>query len=211
MRQDGAMTTGQTAIHLTGNPSADALLSENANALLVGMVLDQQVPLEKAFSGPAVIAERMNGTFDVAAIAELSEEDFVALCAQKPAIHRFPGSMAKRVRQVCQRLVQDYDSDVERLYAQASTGAELKAALAQLPGFGEQKAAIFTALLGKQRGVTPPGWQEASSPYGDEGTHVSVADIVDHESLLKVRAAKQAAKQVAKAAAKREKSPDGAS
>ncbi|HEX8487349.1 MAG TPA: HhH-GPD-type base excision DNA repair protein [Propionibacteriaceae bacterium] len=205
------MTTGQTAIHLTGNPSADALLSENANALLVGMVLDQQVPLEKAFSGPAVIAERMNGTFDVAAIAELSEEDFVALCAQKPAVHRFPGSMAKRVRQVCQRLVQDYDSDVERLYAQASTGAELKAALAQLPGFGEQKAAIFTALLGKQRGVTPPGWQEASSPYGDEGTHVSVADIVDHESLLKVRAAKQAAKQVAKAAAKREKSPDGAS
>ena len=205
------MTTGQTALHLTGDPAADALLSENANALLVGMVLDQQVPLEKAFSGPAVIAERMSGTFDVAAIAELSEEDFVALCAQRPAIHRFPGSMAKRVRQVCQRLVQNYDSDVERLYAQASTGAELKAALSSLPGFGEQKAAIFTALLGKQRGVTPAGWQEASSPYGDAGTHVSVADIVDHESLLKVRSAKQAAKQAAKAAAKREASSDAAS
>ena len=194
-----AMTTGSSPIFLTGDPAADQLLDSDANALLVGMVLDQQVPLEKAFSGPAVIADRMGGTFDVAAIASTSEEDFVALCAERPAIHRFPGSMAKRVRNTCIRLVEDYDGDVERLYAQATTGAELKSALAALPGFGEQKAAIFTALLGKQRGITPSGWREAAGPYGNEGTYMSVADIVDHESLLKVRDSKKAAKAAGKA------------
>jgi len=193
------MSSGLRAVHLTEDPTADALLGSNANALLIGMVLDQQVPLEKAFSGPAVIAARMGGTFDVAAIAQTSEDDFVALCSERPAIHRFPGSMAKRVRNTCIRLVEDYDGDVERLYAAASTGAELTKALATLPGFGAQKAAIFTALLGKQRGVTPDGWREASSPYGDEGSYVSVADIVDHESLLKVRDSKKAAKAAAKA------------
>ena len=195
------MSSGADSLHLTEDPAADALLSENANALLVGMVLDQQVPLEKAFSGPAVIAQRMNGSFDVAAIAATSEEDSVALCSERPAIHRFPGAMAKRVRQVCLQLVERYDGDVERLYASVASGAELKAALAELPGFGEQKAAIFTALLGKQRGITPAGWREAAHPYGEEGTFVSVADIVDHESLLKVRSAKQAAKAEAKAKA----------
>ncbi len=195
-----AMTTGSTPIFLTGDPAADELLDSNANALLIGMVLDQQVPLEKAFSGPAVIAARMNGMFDVAAIAEMGEEEFVALCSERPAIHRFPGSMAKRIRQVCQRLVEQYDGNVERLYAEASTGEELKSALAALPGFGEQKAAIFAALLGKQRGITPSGWREAATPYGDQGTFTSVADIVDQESLLKVRASKQAAKAAAKAA-----------
>jgi uncharacterized HhH-GPD family protein len=194
------MTTGSTPIFLTGDPAADELLDSNANALLIGMVLDQQVPLEKAFSGPAVIAARMNGVFDVAAIAEMGEEEFVALCSERPAIHRFPGSMAKRIRQVCQRLVEQYDGNVERLYAEASTGEELKSALADLPGFGEQKAAIFAALLGKQRGITPSGWREAATPYGDQGTFTSVADIVDQESLLKVRASKQAAKAAAKAA-----------
>ena len=195
------MTTGSVPVHLTGDPAADALLDADPNALLVGMVLDQQIPLEKAFSGPAVIAERMGGRFDVAAIAELGEDEFVALCSQLPAIHRFPGAMAKRVRQVCQRLVEHYDGDVRRLYDGASTGSELKVTLAALPGFGEQKAAIFTALLGKQRGVTPTGWREAAAPYGEQGSFISVADIVDHESLLKVRAAKQAAKQTAKAGA----------
>jgi uncharacterized HhH-GPD family protein len=198
MGQDVAMTS-PNGMYLTGDADADALLTTNANALLVGMVLDQQVPLEKAFSGPAVIAERMGGTFDVAAIAETSEEDFVALCSVRPAIHRFPGSMAKRVHQVCRRLVEEYDGDVQQLYARAGSGEELKKALATLPGFGEQKAAIFTALLGKQRGVTPDGWREASSPYGDDATFTSVADIVDADSLQKVRASKQAAKAAAKA------------
>lgn len=196
------MNAAARQLHLTNNPAADALLSADANALLIGMVLDQQVPLEKAFTGPSVIAERIGGTLDVAAIAAMSEEDFVALCSERPAIHRFPGSMAKRVRQVCQRLVEVHQGDAERLYAQAGTGAELKAALAALPGFGDQKAAIFTALLGKQCGVTPTGWREASSPYGEEGSLLSVADIVDGESLLRVRTAKQAAKRAAKQSAK---------
>lgn len=187
-------------LHLTGDPAADAVLTADPNALLIGMVLDQQVPLEKAFSGPAVIARRMGGRLDVAAIAASSEEEFVAVCAERPAIHRFPGSMAKRIRQVCQRLVEAYDGDVTRLYSQAASGAELKAALAALPGFGAQKAAIFTALLGKQCGVTPPGWREASSPYGEEGTYLSVADITDANSLDLVRGAKRAAKAAAKAA-----------
>jgi uncharacterized HhH-GPD family protein len=180
---------------------ADGLLGESPNALLAGMVLDQQVPLEKAFRGPAVIAERMGGAFDVMAIAESDEEEFVTLCSRPPAIHRFPGSMAKRVRQVCQRLVESYDGDVTQLYARAASGADLKAALADLPGLGQQKAAIFTALLGKQCGVTPSGWREAAAPYGEPGSYLSVADIVDHDSLLKVRAAKQAAKRAAKRAA----------
>lgn len=189
-------------VHLTGDAAADRLLSENANALLVGMVLDQQVPLEKAFRGPAVIAERMGGRFDVVAIAQSDEDEFVALCSRPPAIHRFPGSMAKRVRQVCQRLVESYDADVRHLYARTDTGEELKAALSELPGLGRQKAAIFTALLGKQGGVTPTGWREAAAPYGEPGSYLSVADIVDHESLLKVRAAKSAAKQAAKQTAR---------
>lgn len=188
-------------LYLSGDPEADALLTEDANALLIGMVLDQQVPLEKAFAGPAVIAARMGGHLDVAAIASTSEEDFVALCAQRPAIHRFPGSVGKRIHQVCRRLVEDYGGDVRQLYARAESGADLKTALAALPGFGAQKAAIFTALLGKQCAVAPPGWQEASAPYGQEGTHLSVADIVDAESLDKVRDAKRTAKAAAKQAA----------
>jgi uncharacterized HhH-GPD family protein len=188
-----------TDLHLTGDPAADALLSSDPNALLIGMVLDQQVPMEKAFSGPYVIATRLGGSLDVAAIAAMAEDEFVELCSGRPSIHRFPGTMAKRVRQVCQRLVNDYGGDVTGLYQQAQTGAELKGALASLPGFGDQKAAIFIALLGKQRGVRPPGWRDAAGPYGVDGVFSSVADIVDWESLQKVRQTKQAVKASVKA------------
>ena len=194
VRQTEVMT-----LHLTGDPAADALLAENANALLVGMVLDQQVPMEKAFRGPAVIAERTGGDFDVAVIAATAEEDFVALCSTPPAVHRFPGAMAKRVQQVCRVLLESYDGDVRNLYAAAATGAELKRSLSRLPGLGEQKAAIFTALLGKQCGITPPGWREAAGEFGEDGSFRSVADVVDADSLLKVRDAKKAAKAQAKA------------
>lgn len=187
--------------YLTGNATADALLDADLNALLIGMVLDQQVPMEKAFAGPAVIAERMGGTFDVAAIAAMSEEDFVALCAAKPAIHRFPGSMGKRVHQVCRTLVQSYDGKAESVWADAESGDEVKAAVMSLPGFGEEKATIFTALLGKQRGVTPLGWRDAAAPFGEEGVFRSVADIVDDESLQRVRDTKRALKVAKKAAA----------
>ncbi len=186
---------------ITGDPTADALLAADDNALLLGMVLDQQVPMEKAFAGPAVIAERMGGRLDVGAIAAMGEEEFVALVAQRPAVHRFPGSMGKRVRQVCQVLVADFDGQAANVWREATTGAEVRQAIADLPGFGEQKAAIFTAVLGKRRGVRPTGWAEAAGAYGEPGCFRSVADVVDEDSLTKVRATKRAAKAEAKNAA----------
>ncbi len=189
-----------TSLYLTGDPEADALLARDSNALLIGMVLDQQVPMEKAFAGPAVIAERMGGSLDVAAIAAADPEQFAALCATPPAVHRFPGSMAGRVQAVCRVLMADYRGDAENLWATAGTGAELRKRIATLPGFGEQKAAIFLALLGKQYGVAPDGWREAAGPYGEDGSRISVADVTSPESLTAVRAAKKAAKAAARAA-----------
>jgi uncharacterized HhH-GPD family protein len=188
------MTASQPALHLTGDESADALLSASPNALLIGMVLDQQVTMEKAFSGPAVIAERMGGSFDVAQIAAMEEQTFVALCSEPPAVHRFPAAMAKRIQAVCRVLVDRYDADAANLWSTAANGAELKRSLAALPGLGEQKASIFVALLGKQCGVRPDGWREAAGPYGEDQTFRSVADVVDSESLTKVRESKRAAK-----------------
>lgn len=187
-------------LHLTGNPVADALLSTDPNALLIGMTLDQQVTMEKAFAGPAVIAERMGGRLDVAAIAAMDLEEFKTICATPPAVHRFPGSMAERIQQVCQVLVEQYDGSAANLWAGVDTGPELKKRLAALPGFGAAKSTIFLAVLGKRYGVQPAGWREAAAPYGEEGSFVSVADIVDEESLVLVRAAKKAAKVAAKAA-----------
>lgn len=184
---------------LTGNAEADTLLSTDPNALLLGMVLDQQVPMEKAFSGPAVIAARMGGRLDVAAIAAADPAEFATLCSTPPAVHRFPGSMAGRLQQVCRMLVDSYGGSAQGLWQDVTTGKELRARIAALPGFGAQKAAIFTALLGKQYGVTPAGWREAAGPYGAEGSHLSVADVVDEQSLTLVRAAKKAAKAAAKA------------
>jgi uncharacterized HhH-GPD family protein len=163
------------------------------------MTLDQQVPMEKAFSGPAVIAQRMGGSFDVRAIAEADPAEFAALCATPPAVHRFPGSMAGRVQGVCRALVDEYDGDAENLWSGVVSGDELRKRIAALPGFGAQKASIFVALLGKQYGVTPEGWRQAAGAYGEPGTHMSVADVVDADSLTKVRAYKKAAKAAAKA------------
>ena len=189
-----------TRMYLTGDDKADALLASDGNALLIGMVLDQQVPMEKAFSGPAVIAERMGGQLDVAAIAAADPEEFAALCSRPPAVHRFPGSMAGRVQGVCRVLVESYGGDAVNLWTDVPSGVELRKRIAALPGFGVQKAAIFLALLGKQYGVQPPGWREAAGAFGEDGSRVSVADVVDEESLGQVRAAKKAAKAAAKAA-----------
>ena len=188
-------------IWLTGDPAADQLLTEDDNALLIGMVLDQQVPMEKAFSGPLVIAQRTGGKLDVAAIAAMPEEEFVALCSRPPAIHRFPAAMAKRVRQLCQVLTEEYDGAAGNVWRDAKTGDEVKTALRTLPGFGEDKAAIFTAVLGKRRGITPPGWREAAGGYGEEGSYRSVGDIVDGESLARVRETKRAVKAAKKTVA----------
>ncbi len=188
-------------IWLTGDPEADRLLTEDDNALLIGMILDQQVPMEKAFTGPLVIAQRMGGTLDVAQIAAMSEDAFVALCSERPAIHRFPGSMAKRVHQACRALVEQYDGQASQVWKDQASGADLKKALAKLPGFGPDKAAIFTAVLGKRRGITPPGWREAAGYYGEADTFRSVADIVDEDSLQRVRETKKQVKAANKAAA----------
>jgi uncharacterized HhH-GPD family protein len=189
-----------SAFYLTGNAAADKLLAKDANAVLIGMVLDQQVTMEKAFAGPAVLAERMGGRLDVRAIADADPELFAAICAQRPAVHRFPGAMAKRVQATCQVLAQTYESDAANIWRDVPSGAELRDRIAALPGFGAQKAAIFTALLGKQYGVQPDGWREAAGAYGEPGSHRSVADVVDQDSLEKVRATKKAAKAAAKAA-----------
>ncbi len=188
-------------LRLTGNPEADRLLTEDDNALLLAMVLDQQVPMEKAFSGPLVIAQRMGGRLDVAKIAAMSEDEFVALCSQRPAIHRFPAAMATRIRQICQVLTEDYDGQAANIWKDARSGDEVKANLAQLPGFGAEKAAIFTAVLGKLRGVTPDGWRTAAGYYGEPGTFRSVADIVDNDSLQKVRETKRSVKAAKRASA----------
>jgi len=191
------MTAAQ--LHITGDEQADALLARDPNALLIGMVLDQQVTMEKAFAGPAVIAERMGGRLDVAAIADADPEQFGAMCARPPAVHRFPGSMAKRVQATCRVLVDSYDGSAANIWAGVESGAELRDRIAALPGFGAQKAAIFTALLGKRYGVAPDGWREAAGSYGEQGCYRSVADVVDPDSLQKVRATKKAAKAAAKA------------
>lgn len=187
------------SLWLTGDPEADALLSSDDNALLIGMVLDQQVPMEKAFSGPLVIAQRMGGRLDVTKIAAMSEDEFIELCSQRPAIHRFPAAMARRIRQVCQVLTEDYDGQATNLWKHARSGDEVMANLGRLPGFGPDKAAIFTAVLGKLRGITPQGWRTAAGYYGEPDTFRSVADIVDYDSLQKVRETKKSVKAAKKA------------
>jgi uncharacterized HhH-GPD family protein len=184
---------------LAQDSEADQLLDDSPFALLVGMVLDQQIPLEVAFRGPKKIADRMGG-FDVAEIADYDPDKFAALCSEKPAIHRFPGSMAKRIQAVAQIIMDRCDGDAAALWVAGDPdGNELLRRLKGLPGFGEQKAKIFLALLGKQYGVTPKGWQAAAGEFGKPGTHVSVADIVDAKSLGQVRSYKQQLKAAAKA------------
>lgn len=187
-------------LQLVQDPEADALLAANPFALLVGMLLDQQIPMETAFAGPKKIADRIGGV-DARQIADYNPDEFVALCSETPAIHRFPGSMSKRVQDLARAIVDDYDGDVTTLWTEGDPdGKEVLRRLKGLPGFGDQKARIFLALLGKQYGVTPKGWQSAAGDYGKAGTYMSVADVVDAGSLQKVRAYKKDMKAKAKAA-----------
>ena len=187
---------------LAQEPKADELLSRNPFAMLVGMVLDQQIPLERAFAGPQTIADRMSG-FDAAEIADYDPDKFAALCSEKPAIHRFPGSMANRIQTLAQIIMDRYDGDAAGVWnAGDPDGPELLQRLKGLPGFGEQKAQIFLALLGKQYAVTPKGWRAAAGDFGKAGTHVSVADIADAGSLDKVRSYKKQMKAAKKATGK---------
>jgi uncharacterized HhH-GPD family protein len=184
---------------LTNEPEADRLLSENAFALLVGMLLDQQIAMEQAFVGPHRLAERLGGTLDPATVAASDPDELEARFREKPALHRYPGSMAKRVHTLAMDLVERYDGDAAAVWQDVDDGAELKRRLTALPGFGDQKARIFLALLAKQCEVRPAGWQEAAGEYGEEG-YRSIADVTSPETLAKVREWKQARKAEAKAA-----------
>jgi uncharacterized HhH-GPD family protein len=183
--------------HITGDASADAVLDEHPFALLAGMMLDQQYPMEHAFRGPAKVLERF-GTLEPARIAAADPEEFAALCATPPAIHRFPASMSARLQALAALVEDRYDGRAERLWSEASTGKELLARVMELPGFGKQKAQIFVALLAKQLGVRPEGWESAVGAYAEEG-YRSVADVVDAGSLQKVRDFKKQKKAAAKA------------
>lgn len=188
-------------LHLTGEPDADRLLSESPLALLIGMLLDQQVPMETAFAGPEKLRVRMGGTLDAATIADADPEAMAELFKEPPAIHRFPGSMAARVQTLCHTIVSDWHGDAAAIWTDGHPdGAEVLRRLKALPGFGDQKARIFLALLGKQYGLAAEGWQHAAGDYAEPGSFRSVADIVDHDSLLTVRAHKKAVKAAAKSA-----------
>lgn len=193
------------SLHLTDDAEADRLLTENPLALMIGMLLDQQVAMEVAFAGPLKIQQRV-GAVDAQSIAATDPDVFAEAFRQTPAVHRFPGSMADRVQTLCQRLVDDWDGDAETIWTTpgdndgAPDGKAVLKRLKALPGFGDQKAKIFLALLGKQCGFSGTGWREASAPYGEEGSFRSVADIVSPETLLKVRDTKRAMKAAAKEA-----------
>ncbi len=184
------------AIQITGDDAADKVLTDDPFALLLGMLLDQQYPMEHAFRGPSKLLTRF-GTLEPAAIAAAEPEQFAALCAQTPAVHRFPGSMAARIQAVAADVVDQYGGDASRIWTEAADGADLVKRVMALQGFGKQKAQIFTALVAKQLGVRPNGWEKAVGDYGLDG-YRSVADVVDPDSLGKVRAYKKDKKAAAK-------------
>jgi len=191
------MPATSPTLAITGDPDADALLVADPLALTIGMLLDQQVPMEWAFRGPATLKARLGGRLDAIEIAGMPEDAFVAVCAEKPAIHRFPGSMGKRTHQLCRYLVDEYDGDAAAVWTGARSGADLLARVRALPGFGEEKAKIFCAMLAKRFGVKPRGWAQATAPFSDK-TPRSVADIDSPESLARVRAWKKAQKAAGK-------------
>lgn len=185
-------------LHLTDDEAADQLLSENPLALLTGMLLDQQIAMETAFVGPKKLQERI-GSVDAETIAGYNPDDFLAAFKETPAVHRFPGSMAERVQKLCAAIVEEWDGDAANIWTEGNpTGAEVLKRMKKLPGFGDQKAKIFLALLGKQCGFTGEGWEQAAGDYGAPDAMRSVADIVSPETLLEVRENKRALKAAAK-------------
>ena len=182
-------------------PEATKLLHDSPLALLLGMLLDQQQPMEKAFSGPYVLKQRLGHDLDAHELAGFDPEALETIFATPPALHRFPRAFAQRTQALCQMLVEQYDGDASKLWTEAANGKDAVARVGKLPGFGKQKSQIFVALLAKQFGVQPEGWREATGVYGEEGSLRSVADITDDSSLAKVREYKKAMKAAAKAEA----------
>lgn len=187
------------SLHLAQDPAADELLSSDPFALLVGMVLDQQFPLERAFAAPYILRSRLGRDLDAGMIAGQDPVELAAVFARPPALHRYPVAMAARVQQLATHLLERYDGDPTAVWLGAPDGSELLRRVKGLPGFGEQKARIFVALLGKQLGVTPPGWERAAGEYAEPVARRSVADIRDPQSLAEVREYKQRMKRAARA------------
>lgn len=197
----GAVSYGAgVGLHLSQIDEADELLTDDPLALLIGMVLDQQIPLERAFAAPFELTRRLGRSLDAADLAGMDPEELAAVFSIQPALHRFPAAMAQRTQKLCQIVIDSYDGDAARVWTGAADGKDLLKRVAALPGFGIQKAKIFVALLGKQLGVEAPGWQEATAPFGDAGSYLSVADIVDPQSRDKVRDYKKQLKAAAKTA-----------
>ena len=186
-------------ISLPVDDEANELLTRNALALLIAMLLDQQVPLERAFSAPRDLVRRLGHEPSAEELATFDPDALAAVFSERPALHRFPKAMAARAQELAKIIADRYDGDAASVWSTAEDAAELRKRLSALPGFGKYKAQITIALLGKQLGVQPPGWREAAGPFGAAGSHVSVADITDDESLGKVRSHKQAMKAAAKA------------
>lgn len=186
-------------LHLAGDEAADRLLTEDPFALLIGMVLDQQIPLERAFAAPLALRDRLGGSLDVHEIASMDPKKLAEVFSAKPALHRFPAAMAGRVQVLARMLIDEFDGDPRRVWRDASDGAELLGNVKALPGFGEQKARIFIGLLGKQLGVRPTGWERAAGNFGTPGTFASIADIDGPEALRRVREHKAQMKMAAKA------------
>jgi len=186
-------------LSLPVNAEANELLSRNPLALLIAMLLDQQVPLEKAFSSPYELVQRLGHEPTATELATFDPEALAAVFSERPALHRFPKAMAARTQDLARLIVERYDGDAAEVWTGARSGKELVARLAELPGFGGYKAQIFAAMLGKQLGVQPDGWREAAGHFGEHGAHYSVADIVDDDSLAAVRAYKKERKAAAKA------------
>jgi uncharacterized HhH-GPD family protein len=184
-------------MYLATTDEANALLASDPLALLIGMLLDQQIPMEKAFTSPHVLAERLGGRLALVEIAEYDAAAFAQLFREPPALHRFPAAMASRVQDLAGILIERFDADPASVWTGAKSGTDLVARIAELPGFGAQKAKIFAALLGKQFAVRPRGWRAATGDYGVAGSTRSVADVVDDNSLKKVRAFKKERKAAA--------------
>lgn len=186
-------------LRLTMNDPADELLNRDPFSLLVGMLLDQQFPMERAFAGPYVLADRLGDAskLDPRVIVETDDDKLLALAKGPPAIHRYPGSMIARIKVLAQVVLDEYDGDAARIWTTAADGPAAYAALRALPGFGDAKARIFLALLGKQLGQAPAGWEAACAPYGETGSTMSIADVTSPESLAAVRAWKQEKKRAA--------------
>ncbi len=191
-------------LHLSQDDEADELISKDPLALLIGMVLDQQIPLERAFFAPLELSRRLGHDLDAGQIAGMDPERLAEVFSARPALDRFPAANSRRVQELCRIVVDDYHGDAAAVWNEASDGADLYRRVLALPGFGSQKAKIFVGLLGKQLDVEPKGWREASEPFGRAGSYMSVADIVDGASLARVRAYKQTLK-----AARVESSPAG--